>query len=76
MCADGDPSSSNHTEPLARRDGSFALSERWGGHAQVAVDADEAMVLHQDFESAWTLLLDADHFARRRCYDSPARRCR
>ena len=50
MCADGDPSSSNHTEPLARRDGSFALSERWGGHAQVAVDADEAMVLHQDFE--------------------------
>jgi hypothetical protein len=34
------------TELLARRDGSFALSKRWGGHAQVAVDADETIVLH------------------------------
>jgi hypothetical protein len=30
--ADRDSGSSNNTELLARRDGSFALSKRWGGH--------------------------------------------
>ena len=50
--ADRDSCSSNNTELLARRDGSLALSKRWGGHAEVAVDADEAIVTHQDFKSA------------------------
>jgi hypothetical protein len=57
MRADSDSRSSNNTELLACRDGSFALSKRWRGHAQVAVDGDEAVVLDQDFESTWTLLL-------------------
>jgi hypothetical protein len=75
LCADSHSSSSNNTELLACRDGSFALSKRWGGHAQVAVDGDEAIVLHQDFKSPWTLLLDADHLAGRRCHDRRARWC-
>ena len=58
MRADSDSSSSNNTELLACRDGSFTLSHRRGGHAQLAVDGDEAVVLHQDFKARWTLLLD------------------
>jgi hypothetical protein len=41
--ADGDSSSSNNTELLAWGNGSFALGKRWGGRAQMAVDADEAI---------------------------------
>jgi hypothetical protein len=47
--ADRNPGPSNNSELLACRDGSFALSKRWGDHAQMAVDSDEAIVLHQDF---------------------------
>jgi hypothetical protein len=73
--ADSDSSSSNNTKFLACRDGFFAFSKRWGGHPQVAVDGNEAFVLHQDFESAWTLSLDTDHSAGRSRHDRRARWC-
>ena len=66
---------SHDFELLACRDGSFTFSKRRGGHPQVTVDANEAIVLHQDFEAPWTLLLDTDHLARRRCHDRRTRRC-
>ncbi|MGD0104808.1 MAG: hypothetical protein ABSC06_12310 [Rhodopila sp.] len=44
MSTDSYPRSSNDTELLACRDGCFGLSKRWGDHAQVAVDGDEAIV--------------------------------
>jgi len=34
-----------------------------GEHAQVAIDAHEAIVLHEHFEATGTLLLDTDHLA-------------
>jgi hypothetical protein len=74
--ADGDSSSSNNTKLLTCRDRSFTLSKRWGGHPQVAVDGDEAIVLYQDFKTAWALLLNTDHLAGRRRHDRPPRRCR
>jgi len=69
MCADGHPSSTDDTEFLAPRDRLFALSESWCDHAQVAVDADEAIVPHQDFKTTWTLPMDTDHLAGRGRYD-------
>jgi hypothetical protein len=74
--ADRNSSSSNDAELFACRDGSFALSKRWGGHTQMTVNCNEAIVLHQDFESPWPLLLDTDHLGRRRRHDFRTRRQR
>ena len=63
MRANTDAASPDDTEFLAGRDGSLALSKGWGEHAEVAVDADEAIMLHEDFKPARPLLLDTDDLA-------------
>jgi hypothetical protein len=76
MHTNRDSSSANDTELLACRDGSFALSKRWSGHAQAALDGNKAIVLHQDFKATWTLLLDTDQLAGRCRHNRGAGRCR
>ena len=67
---------SHDAELLTRRNRPFALSKSRGDHSQVAIDGDEAIVLHQDFEAAGTLLLETDHLAGCRRQYRCACRCR
>ena len=43
----------------------LAVGERRRHRTEMAVDADEPGVLHQHFQAARPLVLDADHLARR-----------
>ena len=47
-------------EFLARCDGRLALGQRRRDPAEMAVDADETVVLHHHFETARAFALDAD----------------
>ena len=63
MRAGGDARNAHRAKLFASRNGALALGKRGGDHAEVTVNANEAVVLNQHFEPAWTLVLKADHRA-------------
>jgi hypothetical protein len=53
----------DHSKFLASRNHVLSFGERRHDHAEVAVDAEEAIVLDQHLEPARSLALDPDHRA-------------
>lgn len=76
MRTGGDACNAHRAKLFASRDGALSLGERRSDHAEMTINANEAVVLNQHFEAAWTFVLETDHRAGSGCYDRCAHRCR
>jgi hypothetical protein len=72
----GDACSAHLADLLAGCQVVLSLGDRGRDHAEMAVNANEAVVLNQHFEPTWALVLDTEHRAGRRGYYRGAHWCR
>ena len=66
----------DHAQLLARRDGGLTPGKCRRDHAEMAVDANEAIVLHHHLEAAGTLALNPQDASGASCADRSAGRRR
>jgi len=62
----GDASPADHPQFLTRRDGTLAFGKGRGDGAKMAVDADEAVMLHQHLQPTRAFALNSDYASGRR----------
>lgn len=76
MRTGGHTCNAHRAKLFAGRNGALSLGKRRGDHAEMTINANEAVVLNQHFEATWTLVLETDHCAGCGCHYRCAHRCR